>query len=166
MTNVHVAALPAGALLESYMRKGAYTDCYSTTVELDVALSEFIEAFYTTFVFKSERYILAKAMNLPSTDSEAHEIAHGKASQFAAWKVEDRQVNQAILAAGRTRSWLMVQSEDAPAGEATALYFGSAVVPDDRGGLGWHFKLLLSFHKIYSRILLGAAARRLCKRRQ
>ena len=166
MTNIQVAALPAGALLESYVRDGAYTDCYSTTLEIEVTLSEFMEAFYTTFVFKSERFILAKAMNLPSTDSEAHEIAHGKARQFSAWKVEDRDVNQVILAAGRTRSWLMVHSEDSPAGEATALYFGSAIVPDNQGGPGWQFKLLLSFHKLYSRILLGAAARRLSKRRQ
>lgn len=164
--SVRVSALPAGALLESHARAGAYTDCYSTALKRHVALSEFMEAFFTTFVFKSERYILAKAMNLPSTDRDAHEIAHGKANQFAAWKVEDREVNQAILAAGHTRLWLMVQSDELPASEGTVLYFGTAIVPNSRGSIGWQFKLFLSFHKIYSLILLGAAARRLARGRQ
>lgn len=166
MTNVRVAALPADALLETYVRKGAYTDCYSTALDFNIALSEFMEAFYTSLIFKFERFILARVMNLPSTDSEARKLAHGKVIQFAAWKVEARDANQIILAAGRTRSWLMVRSDDASATRATTLYFGSAIVTDNRGRLGWRFKLLLGFHKIYSQILLGAAAHQLGKRQQ
>lgn len=43
----------------------------------------------------------------------------------------------------------------------TTLYFGSAVVPRKRGGMGWPFTALLGFHKLYSRVLLGSAVRRL-----
>jgi hypothetical protein len=70
---------------------------------------------------------------------------------------------------GRTRSWLM--SAAAPDGDATRtrLYFGSAVVPalnprSGRNEMGFVFRALLGFHKIYSRVLLGAAATRLLKR--
>jgi hypothetical protein len=60
---------------------------------------------------------------------------------------------------GRTRSWLM----SAPGGDsATHLYFGSAVVPvRDRSGrpvLGRPYNILLGFHKLYSRVLIAAAA--------
>jgi hypothetical protein len=47
--------------------------------------------------------------------------------------------------------------------ESTNLYFGSAVVQRQRGGLGWQFKALLGFHKLYLRILLYSAVRALTK---
>jgi hypothetical protein len=68
---------------------------------------------------------------------------------------------------GRTRSWLMVvAAADSHGHEGTYLYFGSAVVPvlSARSGkrtLGLVFRLLLGFHKLYSRALLFAAKSRL-----
>jgi hypothetical protein len=118
-------------------------------------------AFYTTRIFKLERWLLAR-IRLPSTDQEASLLAQGQLTRFAAWSVESREQNQAILAAGRTRSWLM--ASQAPTGPgATTLYFGSAVVPRRRGGLGWQFKALLGFHRLYSRVLLASAVRRLAE---
>ena len=117
-------------------------------------------AFYTTPVFKLERWLLAQLLRLPSTDQQAHSLAGGTTSRFSAWNVESRRPDQIVLAAGRTRSWLMVSGSLASQG-ATTLYFGSAVVPLKNGGLGWQFDASLLFHKLYSRILLASAVQRL-----
>ena len=55
-------------------------------------------------------------------------------------------------------------------GANTRLYFGSAVVPVEhpktgKAELGWRFRVLLGFHKMYSRVLLQAARSRLEARR-
>ena len=55
----------------------------------------------------------------------------------------------------------MVAPQSPHSAEVTTLFFGSAVLPRRRGGLGWQFSALLAFHKLYSRVLLGSAARRL-----
>ena len=54
----------------------------------------------------------------------------------------------------------------ATSGAGTRLYFGSAAVPHRKEGaqaasLGFPFKALLGFHKLYSRLLLQAASARL-----
>lgn len=164
MSNVRAARLPASALLEQYAASGAYTDCYAATVAGDASLADFMAAFYTTPVFRLERWLLAAALRLPSTDREAHLLAHGGVSRFSAWVVESRQPDQIVLAAGRTRSWLMVSTGPA-SGDETTLFFGSAVVPQEKGGLGWQFDVSLVFHKLYSRVLLASAVRRLQGRR-
>lgn len=154
---IRSAPLPPDALLASYSSCGAYTDCYSVRLDRPASLGDFMAAFYTTGIFKLERWLLASILRFPSSDEEAKSLARGEVVRFSAWHVEARQADQAVLAAGRTRSWLMV----APSGQCTTLFFGSAIVPRRRGGLGWQFTLLLGFHKLYSRILLRAAARRL-----
>lgn len=159
MLCVRSAPLPPDALLATYSSSGAYTDCYSVRLDRPVSLGEFMAAFYTTRIFKLERWLLASILRLPSTDDEAKSLAQGELRRFSAWQVEARQADQAVLAAGRTRSWLRV----APSGQCTTLFFGSAIVPRQGGGLGWQFTILLSFHKVYSRILLRAAARRLAR---
>ena len=157
-------ALPPGSLLDHYVRAGAYVDCYSAGIVAPVSLAQYIEAFYTTPVFGAERSILKWFASRPSTDAEASSLAAGEIDSFAAWRVEGRDANQLLLAdySGRTRSWLMV----APVATATQLYFGSAVVPrvdaaTGRRSMGPVFGALLGFHKLYSRILLSAARRRL-----
>ena len=158
---VQITTLPAGALLQAYAGAGAYTDCFSVKLACSATLAEFMAAFYTTPVFKLERWLLMHLLRHPSTDEGALALAQGRVSKFSAWHVEAREADQAILAAGRTRSWLMVASGSPQPGEVTTLFFGSAVTPRRRGGFGWQFSALLGFHKLYSRILLGAAARRL-----
>jgi hypothetical protein len=158
--------LPPTALLRSYRDAGAYTDCYTTEIAARVSHAEYVEAFYTTFVFKLERFLLKWLVSKPSTDTEAARLARGEIDAFAAWTVEARAPDQVLMAdfMGRTKSWLMV----APSGETgTRLYFGSAVVPArDKSGqrtLGFQFNVLLGFHKLYSRVLLGAAAEKITK---
>jgi hypothetical protein len=130
-----------------------------------VTQAQYVEAFYTTWLFKLERWILDRLLKLPSTDAEARQLALGARQHFAAWTVEDRAPGQLLLCdfRGVTRSWLMVSGVDEA---ATRLYFGSVVVPetDARTGqrrLGSSYRLLLGFHRMYSRALLRAACSRL-----
>lgn len=155
-------ALPPDALLQAHAAAGAYTDCYAINAQRPVTHAEFVEAFYTTAVFRPERWLLATLLARPSSDAQARQLAQGGIDTFAAWTVERRAPNQLLLAAGRTRSWLMTATPTAPDGAATMLYFGSAVVPR-RGSrrMGWSFSALLGFHRLYSRVLLQAAQRRL-----
>jgi len=160
--------LPPISLLQRYVADGAYTDCYATEAPGRVGLADFVEAFYTTRLFKLERLILRVAAQKPSTDADARQLAQGAAGTFAAWRVEDRDASQLLLGdfTGRTKSWLMV--EPSPAG--TRLYFGSAVLPvmDRQTGerrMGAMFRALLGFHRLYSRLLLAAARRKLLSAR-
>lgn len=163
---VQPGTLPNGALLAAYRDSGAYTDCYVADIDRRVSQAEYIRGFYTTLPFKTERLILKWAISKPSTDEEAGLLAEGKIDRFAAWNVEAREDSQILLSdfRDRTRSWLMV----VPAEEGTRLYFGSAVVPEvdaetQEARMGKGFSLLMGFHRLYSKILLFAARRRLLR---
>jgi hypothetical protein len=166
VTAIRAEALPKGALLERYRASGAYTDCFVTEVTGLVSHEQFVQAFYTSWLFKIERWILSWAVRKPSTDAEAFELGQGTREKFSAWTVEARATNQLLMCdfQQRTRSWLMVQTLDEVM--TTRLYFGSAVVPLRPDGqkdqaFGMAFHLLLGFHKLYARALLRAAARNL-----
>jgi hypothetical protein len=155
-------ALPADSVLAAHAGDGAYTDCYVATLPRVITQAEYIEAFYTTPVFKIERWLIARFLSRPSTDAQIRQLAQGELSAFAAWSVEQRKPDQLMLAAGRTRSWLMTVASDESGGSATTLYFGSAVLPrrsrsTGKSAMGWQFRALLGFHKLYSRALLRAA---------
>jgi len=148
---IEKGALPETALLQKYVQSGAYTDCYSTTISTDVSLADFVTAFYTTWLFKLERFILSVAVSKPSTDEEATSLVGGERDRFAAWYVEDRAENQLLMCDFRdqTRSWFMTSPG--------RVYFGSAVIPVQKSS----YRLLLGFHRLYSRALLAAAKSRL-----
>lgn len=153
--------VPNISLLAAYQKKQAFTDCYATTVPIPVTLTQFIEAFYTTPLFKVERWLLAKVLNIPSSDQQALMLAQSNSVEFSAWQVESRTSNEIILTAWQTRSWLCVKQEE-NAAASTTLYFGSVVIstrPDGKFGLAFH--MLGSFHRLYSKLLLFAAAKRL-----
>jgi len=154
--------LPDGALLRRYaVTAGAYTDCWSLVLPRAVSQAQYVEAFYTSWLFRLERLVLA-LIGKPSSAADAHRLAQAEQARFAAWTVEDRIERQLLMCdfLGRTRSWLM--SEATPAG--TRLYFGSAVVPAARANdIGWNFGALLGLHRLYSRMLLRACARRLLR---
>lgn len=165
MPVVTPCALPAGALLQRYARDGGFVDGYATLVAGNVALATFVEAFYTTPLFRIERLILRTLARRPSTDGDVRALARADSASFAAWTVEERTHDQLLLRdfTGRTRSWLMTMP--ATTGPGTRLIFGSAVVPA-RGGegaprMGVTFTALMGFHRLYSRLLLAAAARRI-----
>ena len=168
MGSIKSSPLPEEALLHRYLRDGHYTDCYSTDIARSVTHSQYIVAFYTTFLFRIERFILKMAVSRPSTDAEAMQLAEKQRDSFAAWSVEARDNNQLLLCdfQARTRSWLLVVPllpEQAP---RTRLYFGSAVVRNrnsesERQSGTFGFGVLLWLHRLYSVALLYSAKMRL-----
>jgi hypothetical protein len=164
MLSIKKCAVPANTLLESYVKNGAYTDCYSTEVDGDVSFPEFIYAFYTTALFRLERWILTWTVSRPSTDEQARQLADGVLTTFAAWQVENQNEHELLMCDlhGRTRSWFMLLPVNADGVLRTHLFFGSAVVPvrnqrTGRASIGFIFNALLGFHKIYSVLLLYSA---------
>ena len=161
--------LPPQALLRRYGRDGGFVDCFSVMLPRPVTQAEYVQAFYTTGLFKLERAVLTLAGH-PAGDEQARRLGRGEAHEFAAWQVEAREPDQLLLAdmSGRTRSWLMCEPQPAPGAASTRLYFGSAIVPkrgrDGQPTLGWGFHALLGFHTWYSKALLKAAHARLALR--
>ncbi len=168
MGSINKSPLPEEALLRLYLRNGHYTDCYSTDISRSVTHSQYIAAFYTTFLFKIERFILSLAVSRPSTDTEAVQLAEEQRDSFAAWSVEARDNDQLLLCdfQGRTRSWLMVEPLPPSQAPWTRLYFGSAVVRNrkserERKSSTFGFGALLGLHRLYSVALLYSARKRL-----
>ena len=62
MAPVKRVALPAEALLGRYASgpdtERNYTDCYETHVRGVVVVADFVAAFYTTWLFKLERWLI------------------------------------------------------------------------------------------------------------
>lgn len=161
--------VPLGTLLANYAQQpGGYTDCYVCDVAYSIDPRDFVFAFYTTWLFKVERTILRLVLRRVSSDEQARAMADGSLEHFSAWRVEGRRENEILLCdfRGATRSWLMCSVSASKKPASTTLYFGSAIVPvtDQRSGrarLGWTFRLMLGFHKLYSRALLACARSRL-----
>lgn len=165
---IKICPVPDSALLSAYSTAGTYTDCYVVVTSAPVTFAQYVIAFYTTPIFKLERFILRLALSKPSTDTQVEQLANGLTNKFAAWKVEARAENQLLMCDihGRTRSWLMLVPDENS--ESTQLYFGSAVVPikhrsTGRLTLGFGFTALLGLHKLYSKILLASAIRKIRK---
>lgn len=170
MTVIQTGELPHDALLNKYKQQDAYTDCYFMELPRAITQAEYVEAFYTTSLFKVERAILSFLVAKPSTDLQAKQLATGEADHFAAWSVEGRATNQLMLCdfQGRTRSWLMSVVAETGNSTRTRLYFGSAVVPvvDKASGkksLGFAFYALMGFHRLYSHSLLVSARAQLLR---
>jgi hypothetical protein len=171
MFQVEPCELPQEALLRRYFDSRdcarTYADCFSVRTSQSVSLQEFVLAFYTTPLFRVERLILG-LIGRPSSDEQALKLSQGETESFAAWSVEALAANQLLMCdfRGRTRSWFMAIDDIAASNQGTQLFFGSAVVPADRGDVGKSdmglvFRLLLGFHKLYSKALLSSARTRL-----
>ena len=169
MPGITQIALADDALLKTHCigkhpeRWGHYGDCFSVPVDRAVTLSEFVFAFYTSPAFRIERWILRVLAGAASTDEQARDLAEGQQETFAVWTVGARTPTQLLMCDryGKTRSWFRVvpQGQD-----GTVLQFGSAVaaVRSDIGPIKMsrRFGVLLGFHRLYSRVLLAAARRR------
>ena len=165
MPPVRASALPPQTLLGKYTSTGAFTDCYTAEIARPVSHAEFIEAFYTSAAFRFERLLLGLLLAKPFSNLQARQLAAGELDAVSAWRVEGRTANELLMCdfLGYTRSWLMVT---ATSEQSTCLYFGSALLPRKgmgRPGAGIRWKALLGFHKLYSRVLLGSARRRLAR---
>jgi hypothetical protein len=169
--SIEKCSVPVNTMLDKYSTNGSYADCYTTAIPKQITLARFVFAFYTTFLFKLERFILKWTVSKPSTDSQARLLADGDIEKFAAWYVEDRSENEILMCdfRQRTRSWLMAVPINTDGVAGTRLYFGSAVVPGqisktEKPSLGFIFQVLLGFHKIYSILLLYSAKLRIKSR--
>lgn len=167
MFSVAREAVPDDALLKTYIgdshpeRWGTYADCFAVWVDSEVSLSDFVFAFYTSPVFRIERFILRVLVNAPSSQADARDVADGLTDEFAAWYVGARTATQLLMCDRyeTTRSWFRVVTVT---GGGTRLQFGSAVAAkrDENTGdraLGAGFHLLQRFHVFYSQLLLHAA---------
>ena len=160
--------LPESSLLLALRCGGRFTDCYTIQVPIAVTQAQFVEAFYTTPLFKAERFVLMLLASRPSTDQDARDLAQGTTDTFAVWRVAQRSTEQLLLTdqTGRTSSWLMARPDSATSGKTTSLFFGSAVTGRTNAKTGKQefgrvFHALLGLHDLYSRRLLQAAAFRL-----
>jgi len=166
---VRPQALPANALLVRYANSGGYADCFVADVPRAVSHTEYVEAFYTTWLFKLERLVLLLVAK-PSTDDHARQLARGESTTFAAWSVEARAPDQLLVCdyQGKTRSWLMIEPGFEKGAAKTRLYFGTGIVAvknkSGGRGLSLFFRALMPFHKLYARALLRAAHARLVAR--
>ncbi|MEO9819205.1 MAG: hypothetical protein ABJ370_05130 [Paracoccaceae bacterium] len=155
--------VPENRLISPFRAAEAHhTDAFCLEFAGQVDLADFINAFYTSWLFKLERLVLRVFAKAPTSDAQAQALASGDLDTFAVWRVEGREPTEILLGerSGRTKSWLAIE----PAGEVTRLWFGSIVVPVHRKGkltLGPVFDSLLGAHKVYSRSLLMAAAAQL-----
>jgi len=177
MPAIKQVAVPADALLCTF-RGGrhpelwnAYRDSYSVAIDGAVSLAQFVTAFYTTPLFRVERWLLGLLPRGASTDAEAAAVAAGTGKRFAVWSAGARTDSELLMCDRyeRTRSWFRAVPGNSGGRLQTVLYFGSAVAARRtssgalRMGLG--FGALLAFHRLYSRLLLGAAWRRLAAQR-
>lgn len=168
MPKICPCEVPPNSLLSHYKDGHGYADCYVVEVYGVISQAMFIEAFYTSPLFKVERSILAHLAQKSASDADVRQLANGKTVTFSAWNVEAQSSAQLLLAdsTGRTRSWLMaLPVTENNQQTSTLLYFGSAVVrrqtkAADKPRMGWGFYALLGFHRLYSRLLLAAASKR------
>lgn len=169
MSAVTRQPVPENALHAKYARESGHADCFVADVSREVTHAEYVESFYTTWLFKLERLILTWLVSKPSTDAEARAVARGERDQFAAWFLEARAPNELVMHdfQDKTRSWFKV--ERLP-GAGTRLYFGTGIKPVKRRNgareIGSSFRLLMGVHLLYSRALLSAARSRLERSRR
>lgn len=165
MLSITRSPVDEDALIKTYRggahpeRWGTYADCFSVAVDQPVDIGAFVGAFYTSPIFRIERWILRCLVAAPSTDAEAHAVADGSGSSFAVWRVAERSMTQLLMCDRyeRTRSWFRVVPMS---GGRTLLQFGSAVAADPSDApatRGRGFRVLLGFHVAYSKLLLHAA---------
>lgn len=150
---------PETSLIQQYVTaEGHYTDAFLTEAPPEADLARFVTAFYTSMPFKAERLVLRLFAGAKSTDAEARALGAGERDSFAVWTVAARTESEILMRdkSGRTMSWLCVRGG--------RLWFGSVVIPVMHRGrltLGPVFYSLLKAHKVYSRVLLSAAAAKL-----
>ena len=153
-------------------REGYFTDCYAIDLGQNVSFSDYIAAFYSTKLFKLERFILRIFARAPATDEGARKLGLDEVDTFAVWRVSERRENQLLMETkGRTMSWFMVEDINEHGAPKSRLFFGSVVAPIKGKGsnsprMGLLFSALLGMHSLYSKALLTAARARLLKAAQ
>ena len=84
------------------------TNCFRNEIPKTVDLSDFIDAFYKTPLFRLERLVLSLATTGRMRDVDITALSKGQVDRISVWQVETRLDAQILLSAGGTKSWLMV----------------------------------------------------------
>ncbi|APG49136.1 hypothetical protein [Phaeobacter porticola] len=162
MRQVEENGIPEGSLLQQFAeRPGFHVDAFVAHVGFTPSLNDYIVAMFDSRVFRIERALLALAAFKPTFKEGVAALAAAESDRLASWKTVQRTEQELLMEVekGRVRTWLMVEPAQ---GGASKLWFGSAVVPKPAqtgkaGGIGFVFRTLMGFHKLYSRVLLRAA---------
>ena len=163
MLGVRKSEIPMTALVKAYQgQPKTRIDCYKIYADKLVNLEYFVGRFYRGRLFRIERALISRFTGHPSSDKQLNDLLSATSKTFSAWTQSARNENQLIMCdyQGRTCSWFMVEPQD----EGTSLYFGTVLKPTQYfKGLEWLskpiFTLFLPAHGLYSRLLLGAAAK-------
>ncbi len=97
-TSIRPCEVPQDSLLRRYVDGVGFADCYVTEVPRAVSQGEFVEAFYTSSLFKIERTLLTYLASRPAGDAEAQQLAAGTARAFSAWSVQEQSATELLLA--------------------------------------------------------------------
>ncbi len=153
MENVTAVLQPEHSLIsEQSVLEGYVTNCLSGEVSKVVVLSDLIEAFYKTPLFRLGRLVLSLAPFGRLHDTDITALSKGRVDRIYVWQVEARLDTQILLSAGGTKPWLMFQ----PLDSGTRLCFGSVLVPrpskveGETPKVGWFLNSLIGARLIYS----------------
>lgn len=154
-------AVPGDSLLHRYaLREDVYTDCFEVMLPVQADMAEFVEAFYSTWLFRLERGVLMLGTRQRISDAQLRDLAAGRSEGFAVWRVEARNASELLLADrhGHTRSYLAFVAKE---GGVARLIFGSAVLPATGGAMPVWVRAMMPLHRMYSKALLRLAERKL-----
>lgn len=157
--------IPEWSLLAPYAQPPHYTDHFCISVSAEVTVEQWTAAFFSSRVFRLERFLLNRVFRDKATDDAARALSQGRSDAFSAWTVERRGQGQLLLKSGITRTWLAAAPRVATNGSAdgtTELYLGSAVLGAfERSIAAWVLRTTLVPHRAYSRALLRSGKRKL-----
>ena len=77
MSAVQPCEVPPNSLLSAYQEGAGFADCYVTEVPGTVTQAAFVQAFYTSPLFKVERTLLKYLAARPATDADAGQLSEG-----------------------------------------------------------------------------------------
>ncbi len=167
--------IPASTLIAACLpadpdaRAQTHLDCFSSELDGTLSLETYVQAFYTSWLFRAERFVLNR-LKLPSTDDDLQNLLYGDRRSFAAWTIEQRTDTELLMCdvARKTKSWFMVEPVADSSTARTVVYFGTVVVatPHRQTGkpdLGAVFRVFMPAHLLYGRSLLVTACSRLRK---
>lgn len=157
--------IPEWSLLAPYAQPPHYTDHFCISVSAEVTIEQWTAAFFSSRVFRLERFLLNRVFPCKATDDAALALGEGRSDAFSAWTVERRGQGQLLLKSGITRTWLAAAPHVATDGSAngtTELYLGSAVLgAQERSIASGVLRAALAPHRAYSRALLRSGQQNL-----
>eukprot|EP00123_Amoebidium_parasiticum_P021633 comp70918_c0_seq1/m.48123 comp70918_c0_seq1/g.48123 ORF comp70918_c0_seq1/g.48123 comp70918_c0_seq1/m.48123 type:complete len:227 (-) comp70918_c0_seq1:452-1132(-) len=190
---IQLARAPTRSLLQRRVAKyGIYGDAFAVrasvggrlgTAAPEEVLKLYMDSFFTSPVFKLERFILRLArQGRPVTDSDIRSYEYEKGDAVQVFTVVETTHTEALFCWDEKLhgyTWFAVQragqqpalTEEVGVSEGSGevvLLFGSALkgggADEVNGAMSLFWRTALAFHVAYSRLLLAAALRRFERR--